>query len=99
MLARTPEEAAELNYHRQNTRFLPEVPFPSSFTVSSDMDQVVSPAKLIILAVPSDRFRQNLRVIRDGISSGAIVISTAKGLELPAGRRMSQILEEELLLS
>ena len=96
MLARTPEEAAELNYHRQNPRFLPEVPFPSSFTVSSDMDQVVSPAKLIILAVPSDRLRQNLRVIRDGISSGAIVISAAKGLELPAGKRMSQILEEEL---
>ena len=96
LLARMPEEAAELNSRRRNARFLPEVPFPPSLTVSSDMDEVVSPARLIILAVPSHRLRQNLRDIRHGITSGAIVVSAAKGLELPAGKRMSQIMEEEL---
>ena len=96
LLARTPAEAAELNSRRQNVRFLPDVPFPSSLTVSSSLDEVVSPAKLIILAVPSHRLRQNIRDIRDGITNGTIVVSAAKGLELPAGKRMSQILEEEL---
>ncbi|PKB83527.1 MAG: glycerol-3-phosphate dehydrogenase [SAR202 cluster bacterium Io17-Chloro-G9] len=96
ILARSPTEAAELNSQRRNARFLPETPFPSSLTVSSDVAEVVSPARLIILAVPSHRLRQNLQNIRDGITSGSIVVSAAKGLELPAGKRMSQVLEEEL---
>ena len=96
LLARTPAEAEELQASGRNSRFLPEVPFPSSLTVSSDVENVVSPARLIILAVPSHRLRQNIRDIRDGINGEAIVVSAAKGLELPAGKRMSQILEEEL---
>ena len=96
MLARTPAEAADINSRRRNARFLPDVPFPSSLTVSSDIGEVVSPARLIILAVPSHRLRQNIRDIRDRITNGAIVVSAAKGLELPGGKRMSQILEQEL---
>jgi glycerol-3-phosphate dehydrogenase (NAD(P)+) len=96
MLARTPSEAAELTSRGRNSRFLPEFPFPSSLTVSSDVAEVVSPAKLVILAVPSHRLRQNIRDIRDGIAAGAIVVSASKGLERPEGKRMSQILEEEL---
>ena len=96
LLARTPQEAEELNSHRQYHRFLPHTPFPDNLKVSSDVEKVVTPAQMVIIAVPSDRFRQNVQRIRDHIPPGAIILSAAKGLELPAGKRMSQVLEEEL---
>jgi glycerol-3-phosphate dehydrogenase (NAD(P)+) len=57
---------------------------------------VVGGADLVILAVPSERFRQNVRWIAHALSPDATVVSASKGLELPDAYRMSQILEEEL---
>ena len=96
LLARSQAEAQDLNDQRQNSRFLPGVPFPESLTVSGDVEQAISPAELIVLPVPSDRFRQNLSRISPAIPSGATILSAAKGLELPQGKRMSQVMEEEL---
>ena len=96
ILARTAAEADKLDSHREHQRFLPGVPFPNIITVSSDVAETVSPARLVIVAVPSDRFRQNVKWIKDCVSPGTIVLSVAKGLELPGSKRMSQVLEEEL---
>jgi glycerol-3-phosphate dehydrogenase (NAD(P)+) len=96
LLARTPAEAAELNSHRQNARFLPDAPFPDALTVAGDVEEALAPAALVIVAVPSDRLRDNLRCIRDGLAPGATILSATKGLELPAATRMSQVMQEEL---
>ena len=98
LLSRTPEEAEELNSRRQHTRFLPGTPFPDNLTVASDVEEAVAPAQLVIIAVPSGQFRQNVQGIRESIASGAVILSTTKGLEIPSGKRMSQVLEEELPL-
>ena len=97
LLSRTLEEADALNSDRQNRRFLPGVPFPDGLTVSADAAAKVSQAQLVILAVPSDRLRQNIRSIKDYLPADASVLSVAKGLELPGGKRMSQVLKDELL--
>jgi len=96
LLSRTQAEATDLTERRENSRFLPGVPFPEILTVSSDFDTLFDYSDLIILAVPSDRFRQNARSIKEHLPSGCIVLSVTKGLELPDGKRMSQVLEEEL---
>ena len=96
ILARTPAEAAELNSKRRNKRFLPNVPLPDALEVSSDIQEVVTPAALVIIAVPSHRLRENTRCIRDSLSPSATILSATKGLELPQGKRMSQVLQEEL---
>ena len=96
LLARTPAEAVELNSSRRNMRFLPETPFPDGLTVSNDPEELMAAGHLVILAVPSHQLRLNVRTIRDGITTGTTIISAAKGLELPTGKRMSQVLEEEL---
>ncbi len=96
ILARTAAEADLLNSHRENRRFLPGISFPEPLTVGSEPGQVVGGADLVILAVPSERFRQNVRWIAHALSPDATVVSASKGLELPDAYRMSQILEEEL---
>ncbi len=96
LLTRTAEERERLNTDRENRRFLPGVPFPDCLAVSSDPAPAVGPAGLVILAVPSSHFRRNVQVIASHLSPEATVLSCSKGLELPGGKRMSQILEEEL---
>ena len=96
ILARTPAEAAELNSQRRNQRFLPNVPFPDALEVASNTQEALPPADLVIIAVPSHRLRDNIRCMWNHLSPGATILSAAKGLELPQGKRMSQVLQEEL---
>ena len=96
ILARTDAEAERLNAHRENRRFLPGIPFPELLAVDSDPQRVLESADLVILAVPSEHFRRNVRWIAGHLSPQATVVSAAKGLELPDGNRMSQALESEL---
>ena len=96
LLTRTPEEAHLLIADGQHKRFLPGIKFPESLVVSGVPDEVVPQAGLIIIVVPSDRLRQNVLRIKEYISPGTLMVSASKGLELPGGKRMSQVLEEEL---
>jgi glycerol-3-phosphate dehydrogenase (NAD(P)+) len=96
ILARTAEEAATLNAKGEHRRFLPGIPFPPALTVSGDPQEALAPARLTIIAVPSDRFRQNVQAVKEHLSPDSAVVSVAKGLELPTGKRMTQVLEEEL---
>ena len=70
--------------------------FPETLAVEDDPEAVLSGASLVIVAVPSDRFRQNLRRIAPYLPADAVVLSATKGLELPAGLRMSEVLTQEL---
>ena len=96
ILARTPAEAAQINAQRRNQRFLPDAPFPDGLQVTGDAEKTLSPVSLVIIAVPSHRLRDNIRSIRDHLSPDATILSASKGLELPQGKRMCQVLEEEL---
>ena len=96
LLARTPEEAQSLLTARENSRFLPGVPFPRPLEVTQDLQKAFNGVAVVVLAVPSQRFRENLRWIRDGIQNSTIVLSATKGLEAATGKRMSQVITEEL---
>ena len=96
LLCRTPDEAYALRQAGELTRRLPGVPFPSSLSPEHDPKTALRDARLVIIAVPSDRFRENLRRIAHQIPADAVVLSVTKGLELPAGLRMSQVLAQEL---
>ena len=96
MLARTNAEANTLFTDRRNNRFLPDSPFPESLTVTSHPEIALKKSDLVVIAVPSDRFRENVRQIRPHIHHETVILSATKGLELPRSQRMSQVLEDEL---
>ena len=96
LLARNDAECAGLETARENARFLPGVNFPPLLRVSPDAAEAMSGASLTVLAVPSDRLRENARRIAGHLAPGTVVVSAAKGLELPTARRMSEVLAEEL---
>ena len=96
LLARTDAEAQLLASQRRNSRFLPDTPFPDCLSVTSQPESALQQADLVVIAVPSDRLRENVRRIKSNLQAGAIVLSATKGLELPTAKRMSQVLEDEL---
>ena len=97
LLCRSEAEAAEMLAKRENARFLPGVGFPDTLTPTASKESLVD-ADLIIFAVPSGTLRRNVREVRDLLKESTIVVSAAKGLELESGKRMSQVLQEELPL-
>ena len=97
--ARTEEEAQQLRNAGENTRFLPGTPFPPGMTVAASVDEAFADAGLVIVAVPSQTLRDNIRRISGSVPGSAVVVSATKGLEMGSGMRMSQVIQEEMRTS
>ena len=96
LLCRAVEEAETLRHAGQHARRLPNVPFPETLSLEHDPGAALAGVALVIVVVPSDRFRENLQRIGPHLPADAVVLSATKGLELPAGRRMSEVWSEEM---
>lgn len=96
ILARTEEEAATLLLDGENRRFLPGVKFPDELRITSDNQDAVSDAGIVVIAVPSYSLRNNAVVISQFVTSYSVILSATKGLEIGSNKRMSEVLSEEL---
>ena len=94
--ARTELEADTLESARQNERFLPGVEFPKSLSVSASPTEALSDADIVLIVVPSRTFRANIRQVCGALRSDAILVSATKGLETTTGKRMSEVLADEM---
>ena len=94
--ARTEDEASRIHQDGQNLRFVPGIDFPPSLSVTASADEAFSDAELVIIAVPSSTIRDNIVKIRDFLPTSTVVVSATKGLEVGTGKRVSQVLVEEL---
>lgn len=94
--SRTEERAAELSDARVNERSVPSVAFPDSMSVSGSLDESLSDSNLVIVAVPSVTMRENLRRIGSSLKNGSNIVCATKGIEIDTGKRMSQVITEEL---
>ena len=96
LLARSPEEARQLNTEKENAKYLPGYPFPKSMRATSSPEEALKGAGLTILAVPSRSLRENARGVCHFIEPSSAIVSAVKGLEAETAKRMSQVLIEEL---
>ena len=96
LVARTEREATQLGASRENIRYLPGVPFPAGMTTTTAGVKAFGSADLVFIAVPSRTLRDNICNIREFLHGSPLIISCTKGLEYKTGKRMSEVLEEEL---
>jgi glycerol-3-phosphate dehydrogenase (NAD(P)+) len=94
--ARTEEEASRLRKRGSDPRQLPGITLPPQLTVTSSLRRALSRAAAIIMAVPSQSMRQNIRLVKDYLKESMLIISAAKGLEMVTNKRMSQVIAEEI---
>jgi len=81
---RSEAEVESLNQGRRN------------YSSTSHIGEALNEADLIIWAVPSQRLRQNVSQAKDYLTDSMLLMSAAKGLEVNSGKRMSQVLAEEI---
>ncbi|MBI4298890.1 MAG: NAD(P)-dependent glycerol-3-phosphate dehydrogenase [Chloroflexi bacterium] len=94
--ARTEMEAVHLERDRENLRFLPGFPFPPGLRVTADKEHAFQNSDMVIFAVPSRSLRDNVKTVKEFFRDSSIIMSATKGLEGVSGKRMSQVLEEEI---
>jgi glycerol-3-phosphate dehydrogenase (NAD(P)+) len=94
--ARHPEIAEAINRERRNPRYLSDVAVPERVRATPDLEQALADAELVICAIPSHGLREVMEVAAPHIPRDAIVVSTAKGIELDSWKRMDQVLQDVL---
>jgi glycerol-3-phosphate dehydrogenase (NAD(P)+) len=90
--ARTEQEAVELGNAGRHSK----VVFPTHLQVTSSLPEALSGAKAVILAVPSQSMRQNIKAVAEHLDSSMLVVSAAKGLELTSNKRLSEVIADEI---
>ena len=81
---RSEGEAEQLNQQKHD------------YASTSDIAQATAGADLVIVAVPSQKLRENVTQIKHHLNNRTILMSAAKGLEMDSGKRMSEVMEEEV---
>lgn len=93
---RRQELAEQLMRTAENEPYLPGVTLPPGLTVTHDLEKAVYFSNYYILAVPSQSTFSIASTIQPFIQTDALMLNTAKGLEVHSGRRLSTVLHDAL---
>jgi glycerol-3-phosphate dehydrogenase (NAD(P)+) len=86
-----PEWLEEIREAGCNDRFLPGVALPGDMTLQTDLARAVEAAECIVVAVPSQPFRQVTQQLGD---YSGLVVSVTKGIEYDTGLTMCGVLTQ-----
>ncbi len=93
LVARTQEEARQLNEERQNSSYLPDIPFPASLHASADYDSALHQAAAVVVAVPCPALKDVLPRLSD---SKVPVICASKGIDPVSLKRTDEMMAEHI---
>jgi glycerol-3-phosphate dehydrogenase (NAD(P)+) len=96
MWGRNSDVVAEINEKHSNEAFLSGITLDSRITATTDISAALAFSDLIILAIPAQTLRENLKNWKQYLSSEKALISTLKGIEAQTHTRMTEIIEQEL---
>jgi glycerol-3-phosphate dehydrogenase (NAD(P)+) len=85
------EDLEAIRRTARNERFLPGIDLPPELRLESDLRNVIAGAEAIVVAVPSQPFREVTRALQNYTG---IIVSVTKGIEYQSGLTMSGILAQ-----
>ncbi|MFP1743584.1 NAD(P)H-dependent glycerol-3-phosphate dehydrogenase [Lonsdalea quercina] len=91
-----PVHVQALQDARCNQAFLPDVPFPDTLLLESDLTRAVAASRNILVVVPSHVFGDVLRQIKPHLRANARIVWATKGLEAETGRLLQDVAREAL---
>ena len=89
-----PEVADSITRLHENKVYQPGFELPPSITSTTDPEEALRDAEIVLLAIPSQTLRENLKAWKSFIPEGAILVSLMKGIELGTCLRMTQVIAE-----
>jgi glycerol-3-phosphate dehydrogenase (NAD(P)+) len=95
--ARTEAQANELQAHRENRAYLPDVEFPRELRIEHVGETAVARADYVFLGVPSVALTDVVAALQaNGLPDRAAVVSLAKGLVPPDGESPTTIIRRHV---
>ena len=94
--ARDTDVAAEIDKEKVNQKYLPDVTLPGRLHATSDLDEAVGRAQVLIVGVPTSAFRSTLEDARANLAPWIPVVSLAKGFEQGSRMRMTEVIGDVL---
>jgi glycerol-3-phosphate dehydrogenase (NAD(P)+) len=91
-----PERAIEMQQQRENTTFLPGIRFPAMLYVTSQVAEAAQEKDMLLLVTPSQRMRENVRLLAPYVGKETLLVSASKGIEISSLKRMTEVIAEEL---
>lgn len=92
--ARQSNLVAGLLMERENVRYLPGIPLSDAIQPTTELEEALTTAEVVIFAIPSGALREVTLQAAPFCAPNALLISAAKGLEDGSGLRMSQVLAQ-----
>ena len=89
-------EADVLRTTRENPRSLPGVLIGDSVRVTTDLEQAVTEAEVIVMATASSYVRKTARSIAEYVQPGQLIVNVAKGIEEETLKTMTEVISDEL---
>jgi glycerol-3-phosphate dehydrogenase (NAD(P)+) len=89
----------EINALHTNEKFLPGINLPDQIRATTDIKAALEFSDVIIVAIPAQTLRENLKVWAPHLKPGMRLISTLKGIEADTHSRMTEIMAAELGIS
>ena len=90
------EEEKKLINEQRKCKFLPEVEIPENIKCSTNMEEVVTGAEIIIHVTPSKFTRETVKKYKNYITENQILIMCSKGFEATTLLPLNKVVEEEL---
>ncbi len=92
---RDPALLDEMTTRRINPTYLPEIRFPEPVRVGLSLQDALTGACFVVVAVPSHGLRAVVRAAAPHIPANAVLVSATKGFETDTLERMSEVISEE----
>ncbi|EGN74477.1 glycerol-3-phosphate dehydrogenase [Idiomarina sp. A28L] len=93
---RDEAQVSEMRAARENTRYLPDCPFPDLLELETNLEKAVQASDTILVVVPSYGFADVLQQIAPHLREHAGVAWATKGLEPETGRLLSEVANDVL---
>ncbi len=94
--ARKRATVEEINRERVNRAYLANWQIPANVRATCDIADALRGAEIVILAAPSHATRALVRDIREVVEDEMVFVSATKGIEIETGKRISEIVSDEL---
>lgn len=90
------DQATEITTNHTNKKYLPETILPTNLKATSDFQQAIQHATVIVIAVPTKAIREVCQNMLPFLAEKKLFVHVSKGIEPDSLKRISEMIAEEL---
>ena len=92
--SRKQKVADTINKKHRNPDHVSDIDLPHSIVATTDAAAALKDAEIVVIALPSQAYRENLQSWSTLFEPNAILVSLAKGIEIGSNMRMSEVVAQ-----